>query len=292
MPPKSSTPVLKQATLSFSASKSSAATGKGGKKTSTITISREASASEPLQSKATSNAATKGKEVVKVDSSDEEVNLDDIVLPESDPESDVEEVEEDDEDDKDEFKAKTEAKPAQVVEKRQTRAAKAKAAVPEPKVLAAPAKAEPVEAKPVKKEEVLEGVESRPSLNVKDKAYNKISSDTKKKMDHAPPIHGKDLNRIDDILRVFDLSYEYGPCIGMSRLERWERAQTLGLNPPKDVSGDSPFQRLSARRQQQASTATSLRLTYTLVQVHDILMTKEGLTDPRYSQNVLAGFGI
>ncbi|KAF6753524.1 DNA polymerase delta, subunit 4-domain-containing protein [Ephemerocybe angulata] len=263
MPSKPSKPVLKQATLSFSASKSSASTGKSGKKTSTITISREASASEPLQSKATSNAATKGKEVVKVDSSDEEVNLDDIVLPESDPESDDEEVEEDDEDDKDEFKAKAEAKPAPVVEKRQTRAAKAKAAVPEAKVLAVPAKAEPVEAKlpePLKKEEVLEGVESRPSLNVKDKAYNKISSETKQKMDHAPPIHGKDLNRIDDILRVFDLSYEYGPCIGMSRLERWERAQTLGLNPPKDV--------------------------------YDILMTKEGLTDPRYSQNVLAGFGI
>ncbi|KAF6761813.1 DNA polymerase delta, subunit 4-domain-containing protein [Ephemerocybe angulata] len=238
MPSKPSKPVLKQATLSFSASKSSASSGKSGKKT----------------------AATKGKEVVKVDSSDEEVNLDDIVLPESDPESDVEEVDEADEDDEDEFKAKAEAKPAQVVEKRQTRAAKAKAAVPEPKVLAVPAKAEPVEAKPVKKEEVLEGVESRPSLNVKDKAYNKISSETKQKMDHAPPIHGKDLNRIDDILRVFDLSYEYGPCIGMSRLERWERAQTLGLNPPKDV--------------------------------YDILMTKEGLTDPRYSQNVLAGFGI
>ena len=30
-------------------------------------------------------------------------------------------------------------------------------------------------------------------------------------------------------------SYEYGPCVGVSRLERWERAQALGLNPPPEV---------------------------------------------------------
>ncbi len=31
-------------------------------------------------------------------------------------------------------------------------------------------------------------------------------------------------------------SYEYGPCIGMTRLQRWERADALGLNPPLAVS--------------------------------------------------------
>ncbi|KAG6811552.1 hypothetical protein H0H92_006905, partial [Tricholoma furcatifolium] len=30
-------------------------------------------------------------------------------------------------------------------------------------------------------------------------------------------------------------SYEFGPCVGVSRLERWERAHLLGLNPPKEV---------------------------------------------------------
>ena len=30
-------------------------------------------------------------------------------------------------------------------------------------------------------------------------------------------------------------SSEYGPCIGMTRLERWERAKSLGLNPPTEV---------------------------------------------------------
>ncbi len=35
---------------------------------------------------------------------------------------------------------------------------------------------------------------------------------------------------------MFDLSYEYGPCVGVTRLERWERALALGLNPPAEVS--------------------------------------------------------
>lgn len=38
------------------------------------------------------------------------------------------------------------------------------------------------------------------------------------------------------ILRRWDLSYEYGPCVGMTRLERWERAEKLGLNPPEMVT--------------------------------------------------------
>lgn len=30
-------------------------------------------------------------------------------------------------------------------------------------------------------------------------------------------------------------SYEYGPCAGVTRLERWERADALGLKPPPEV---------------------------------------------------------
>ncbi|EDO41296.1 predicted protein [Nematostella vectensis] len=43
--------------------------------------------------------------------------------------------------------------------------------------------------------------------------------------------------RQDDLktLREFDLSPEFGPCLGMTRLERWERADRYGLNPPQDV---------------------------------------------------------
>ncbi|XP_061856377.1 DNA polymerase delta subunit 4 [Colius striatus] len=38
-----------------------------------------------------------------------------------------------------------------------------------------------------------------------------------------------------DMLRRFDLAWEYGPCTGITRLQRWERAQALGLNPPASV---------------------------------------------------------
>lgn len=43
------------------------------------------------------------------------------------------------------------------------------------------------------------------------------------------------MTRIHHILRNFDLSYEYGPCVGVDRMARWKRAQTLGLDPPSEV---------------------------------------------------------
>ncbi|KAJ7781885.1 DNA polymerase delta, subunit 4-domain-containing protein [Mycena maculata] len=67
-------------------------------------------------------------------------------------------------------------------------------------------------------------------------------------------IHGEDQDKFHEILRDFDLSYQYGPCIGVTRLQRWERASALGLNPPTEV--------------------------------RDILTTREGSKDPSYSQNV------
>lgn len=37
------------------------------------------------------------------------------------------------------------------------------------------------------------------------------------------------------VLRQFDLEMKYGPCIGISRLARWERAKHLGLDPPEEI---------------------------------------------------------
>ena len=49
-------------------------------------------------------------------------------------------------------------------------------------------------------------------------------------------VHGKDESKFITILRTFDLSSEYGPCVGVSRLERWERAKDMGLDPPQEVT--------------------------------------------------------
>uniref|UniRef100_A0AAX7VAE9 Uncharacterized protein n=1 Tax=Astatotilapia calliptera TaxID=8154 RepID=A0AAX7VAE9_ASTCA len=36
-------------------------------------------------------------------------------------------------------------------------------------------------------------------------------------------------------LRQFDLDWSFGPCTGISRLQRWERAKLHGLNPPEEI---------------------------------------------------------
>ncbi|KAL8841398.1 MAG: hypothetical protein Q9176_003278 [Flavoplaca citrina] len=51
----------------------------------------------------------------------------------------------------------------------------------------------------------------------------------------APRVHQKDLSLHEKILRHFDLSSQYGPCVGIPRMRRWKRAQGLGLQPPIEV---------------------------------------------------------
>ncbi|KAJ8509970.1 hypothetical protein OPV22_000404 [Ensete ventricosum] len=50
--------------------------------------------------------------------------------------------------------------------------------------------------------------------------------------------HGKTASAVafeEERLRQFDLDMRYGPCLGLSRMERWDRAAAMGLNPPADV---------------------------------------------------------
>lgn len=51
----------------------------------------------------------------------------------------------------------------------------------------------------------------------------------------SPPVHQEGLPLEEKVLRHFDLSLEYGPCIGIGRLARWERAKGLGMEPPLEV---------------------------------------------------------
>lgn len=37
------------------------------------------------------------------------------------------------------------------------------------------------------------------------------------------------------MLRQFDMDTKYGPCFGMTRLERYERALKWNLNPPPEI---------------------------------------------------------
>ncbi|KAF8141460.1 DNA polymerase delta, subunit 4-domain-containing protein [Boletus edulis] len=102
------------------------------------------------------------------------------------------------------------------------------------------------------------GIEGK-HLDVEDKAgrYRNYYNEVRSKMGYIQPVHSDGQNKIHQMLRFFDMSYGFGPCIGMTRLERWERAEAFGLNPP--------------------------------VEVRDILLTKEGIEKAEYAQCVLHG---
>ncbi|KAI5118751.1 hypothetical protein M0805_004837 [Coniferiporia weirii] len=86
---------------------------------------------------------------------------------------------------------------------------------------------------------------------------NKVYRQAKERMGDVPAIHAEKQTKVHHILRIFDTSYEYGPCVGMTRLERWERARAFGLNPPTEI--------------------------------RDILMTEQADKDDTYKQSVFFG---
>ncbi|KAI1457833.1 DNA polymerase delta, subunit 4-domain-containing protein [Annulohypoxylon moriforme] len=51
----------------------------------------------------------------------------------------------------------------------------------------------------------------------------------------AKRVHQEDLTLAEKVLRYWDVSSQYGPCVGMDRMKRWKRAEKLGLNPPLEV---------------------------------------------------------
>ncbi|KAF8997915.1 DNA polymerase delta, subunit 4-domain-containing protein, partial [Cyathus striatus] len=72
-------------------------------------------------------------------------------------------------------------------------------------------------------------------LNPKDPRWRKQYALAREQLNGLQPVHGENENRVHEILRIFDLSYQYGPCVGVTRLERWERAYALGLDPPSEI---------------------------------------------------------
>ncbi|XP_007942892.1 DNA polymerase delta subunit 4 [Orycteropus afer afer] len=66
----------------------------------------------------------------------------------------------------------------------------------------------------------------------------------------APQSPGGDVEEVElELLRQFDLAWQYGPCTGITRLQRWHRAEQMGLDPPAEVHqvlkthpGDPRFQ--------------------------------------------------
>jgi len=80
-----------------------------------------------------------------------------------------------------------------------------------------------------------------------ERKYSAVYINAVKQNNSVHLIHAEGQSKIHHILRVFDNTYDYGPCVGVTRLERWDRAKEMGLNPPDEI--------------------------------RDILMTQEGLDD-------------
>ncbi|KAM0481422.1 hypothetical protein ACHAPX_003528 [Trichoderma viride] len=103
--------------------------------------------------------------------------------------------------------------------------------------------AEELEAiEPEKEGEVEEIVEQVPEKSEAELKAEKITDTQIKsywkgieKQRKAPRVHQQDLDLGEKVLRYFDMSSQYGPCIGTTRLKRWQRAERLGLNPPIEV---------------------------------------------------------
>mmetsp|Transcript_10715 Transcript_10715/g.66043 ORF Transcript_10715/g.66043 Transcript_10715/m.66043 type:complete len:104 (-) Transcript_10715:56-367(-) len=62
---------------------------------------------------------------------------------------------------------------------------------------------------------------------------SKVDKDTGK--DTRNEASGEEEEEALERLRGFDLDPRFGPCMGMTRIDRWERAEKLGLDPPPRV---------------------------------------------------------
>ncbi|MCJ1441655.1 MAG: hypothetical protein MMC23_002145 [Stictis urceolatum] len=84
------------------------------------------------------------------------------------------------------------------------------------------------------KEQTERSAEEEEALGVSEarvKKYWKAKEDSR----ISPRVHQEGMTLHDKVLREFDLSSHFGPCIGIARTKRWKRANKLGLNPPIEI---------------------------------------------------------
>ncbi|KAK3392312.1 DNA polymerase delta, subunit 4-domain-containing protein [Sordaria brevicollis] len=174
-----------------------------------------------VEKESTPESITKKTKDVKIE--DDEV----VEVPASEAESEGEEEEEEGEEEahaKAKAKVKTTKKPAT-----QTKAAA--------KDLKKDTKAEVEEEKENKPKEPERSEVEKRALKLPQSAidayWHNIDSARMARAVHKK--HTEGLTTGEKVLRYWDVSSHYGPCIGITRLKRWQRAERLGLNPPIEV---------------------------------------------------------
>jgi len=88
-----------------------------------------------------------------------------------------------------------------------------------------------VEIERVKKDQSPEELKAEKVTDLQIKKYWR----EREKERRTPRVHQEGLSVEEKILRLFDMSSQYGPAIGIARMKRWVRANKLGLAPPIEV---------------------------------------------------------
>ncbi|KAI5299369.1 hypothetical protein KEM55_002241 [Ascosphaera atra] len=101
--------------------------------------------------------------------------------------------------------------------------------------------------------EIEASTQSQNAINAQARSESKLKSDADRKAEAiseaqiksywreietsrlAPQIHQEGVDMYEKILRHFDLSQQYGPCVGIARIKRWRRAERFKLSPPIEV---------------------------------------------------------
>lgn len=104
---------------------------------------------------------------------------------------------------------------------------------PKKLVAVSPPPTAPPQQKPVQSEQEIE--EERLTTSIDDDSIHAYYEDHILASRVSPPVHQEELPLDEKVLRHFDLSLQYGPCIGIGRLARWKRAKWLGMEPPVEV---------------------------------------------------------
>lgn len=82
--------------------------------------------------------------------------------------------------------------------------------------------------------EEAEEINSLPELDPNEAVYSR-EAERIAAQSIAANVHPEEVNNCEKILKNFDFTVDFGPVVGLTRLERWERASKLGLNPPAVV---------------------------------------------------------
>lgn len=88
---------------------------------------------------------------------------------------------------------------------------------------------------PSQQSTITQHLSARRNQNPEKRAKISSSSGTNDQHVHKTTLTSEEDKKKLDKLKAFDLTLKFGPCVGLSRMIRWNRANELGLDPPQEI---------------------------------------------------------